>query len=68
MSCVQAVKKYVERMIQESEPGYKIMLMDKETVSIFISKKNSGMFAVFLQIMKWLLICNLDFYYSFSFL
>lgn len=32
MSVVQAVKNYVNKMISESEPGYKIMLMDKETV------------------------------------
>lgn len=33
MSVVQVVKDYVMKMITESEPGYKIMLMDKETVS-----------------------------------
>ncbi|CAL4077404.1 unnamed protein product, partial [Meganyctiphanes norvegica] len=32
MSVVQAVKNYVQKMINESEPGYKIMLMDKETL------------------------------------
>ncbi|KAG7154636.1 vacuolar protein sorting-associated protein 45-like [Homarus americanus] len=36
MSVVQAVKNYVSKMITESEPGYKIMLMDKETTS-FVS-------------------------------
>lgn len=36
MSVVQAVKNYVNKMITESEPGYKIMLMDKETTS-FVS-------------------------------
>ncbi|KAK7068417.1 vacuolar protein sorting-associated protein 45 [Halocaridina rubra] len=36
MSLVQAVKDYVSKMITESEPGYKIMLMDKETTS-FVS-------------------------------
>lgn len=36
MSVVQAVKNYVSKMITESEPGYKLMLMDKETTS-FIS-------------------------------
>ncbi|XP_042877132.1 vacuolar protein sorting-associated protein 45-like [Penaeus japonicus] len=36
MSVVQAVKNYVNKMISESEPGYKIMLMDKETTS-FVS-------------------------------
>ncbi|XP_069958073.1 vacuolar protein sorting-associated protein 45 [Cherax quadricarinatus] len=36
MSVVQAVKSYVNKMITESEPGYKIMLMDKETTS-FVS-------------------------------
>ena len=33
MSLIQVVKNYVTKMITESEPGYKIMLMDKETVS-----------------------------------
>lgn len=33
MSLVQVIKNYVTKMIKESEPGYKIMLMDKETVS-----------------------------------
>lgn len=34
MGTVGAVKNYVESFIRESEPGYKIMLMDRETVSI----------------------------------
>lgn len=33
MGAVGAIKNYIENMIKESEPGYKIMLMDKETVS-----------------------------------
>ncbi|XP_063877398.1 vacuolar protein sorting-associated protein 45-like [Scylla paramamosain] len=36
MSVVQVIKNYVVKMITESEPGYKIMLMDKETTS-FVS-------------------------------
>lgn len=36
MGAVGAVKKYIETMIKDCEPGYKIMLMDKETVSIHI--------------------------------
>ncbi|XP_064086038.1 vacuolar protein sorting-associated protein 45-like [Macrobrachium nipponense] len=36
MSVVHAVRNYIIKMINESEPGYKIMLMDKETTS-FVS-------------------------------
>lgn len=34
MNVVQAVKQYITRMIQESGAGMKVLLMDKETVSI----------------------------------
>lgn len=34
MNVISAVKNYVNKMIEESEPGMKILLMDKETTSI----------------------------------
>ncbi|KAF2368612.1 Sec1-like protein [Trinorchestia longiramus] len=34
MGAVGAIKSYIETMIRDSEPGYKIMLMDKETTGI----------------------------------
>ena len=33
MNVVLAVKQYVAKMIEESGPGMKVLLMDKETVS-----------------------------------
>lgn len=35
MNVVLAVKQYVAKMIEESGPGMKVLLMDKETVSFF---------------------------------
>ncbi|XP_018007778.1 vacuolar protein sorting-associated protein 45 [Hyalella azteca] len=34
MGAVGAIKSYIETMIRDSEPGYKIMLMDRETTAI----------------------------------
>lgn len=34
MNLVTAVKKYVAKMTEESGPGMKVLLMDKETVTI----------------------------------
>uniref|UniRef100_V9KNW6 Vacuolar protein sorting-associated protein 45 n=1 Tax=Callorhinchus milii TaxID=7868 RepID=V9KNW6_CALMI len=34
MNVVQAVKEYISKMIEESGPGMKVLLMDKETTSI----------------------------------
>lgn len=33
MNVIQAVKQYISKMIEESGPGMKVLLMDKETVS-----------------------------------
>lgn len=33
MNVVQAVKLYITKMTEESGPGMKVILMDKETVS-----------------------------------
>jgi len=33
MNVILAVKQYVSKMIDESGPGMKVLLMDKETVS-----------------------------------
>lgn len=35
MNCISAVKMYITKMTDESGPGMKVLLMDKETVSIF---------------------------------
>lgn len=34
MNVVSAVKMYITRMAEESGPGMKVLLMDKQTVSI----------------------------------
>lgn len=34
MNVVLAVKMYISKMIEESGPGMKVLLMDKETVCI----------------------------------
>ena len=34
MDVVQGVKQYISRMIKESGAGMKVLLMDKETVSV----------------------------------
>jgi len=33
MNVILAVKQYISKMIDESGPGMKVLLMDKETVS-----------------------------------
>jgi vacuolar protein sorting-associated protein 45 len=38
MNVVSAVKMYVTRMAEESGPGMKVLLMDKQTVSICIPR------------------------------
>jgi hypothetical protein len=38
MNVVAAVKMYITRMAEESGPGMKVLLMDKETVSLWIIK------------------------------
>lgn len=35
MNVTLAVKQYVSKMIENSGPGMKVLLMDKETVSVF---------------------------------
>lgn len=37
MNVVQAVKMYITKMTEESGPGMKVILMDKETVSRILS-------------------------------
>lgn len=36
MNVVFAVKQYVSKMIEDSGPGMKVLLMDKETVSLLL--------------------------------
>jgi hypothetical protein len=38
MNVVAAVKMYITRMAEESGPGMKVLLMDKQTVSLWIMK------------------------------
>jgi hypothetical protein len=38
MNVVAAVKMYITRMAEESGPGMKVLLMDKQTVSLWIIK------------------------------
>ena len=35
MNVILAVKQYVTKMIEDSGPGMKVLLMDKETVSFY---------------------------------
>lgn len=37
MNVILAVKQYVTKMIEDSGPGMKVLLMDKETVSEYLS-------------------------------
>lgn len=39
MDVITAVKLYINKMTTESGPGMKILLMDKDTVSIFLDDK-----------------------------
>jgi len=36
MNVILAIKQYISKMIDDSGPGMKVLLMDKETVSFFI--------------------------------
>jgi vacuolar protein sorting-associated protein 45 len=48
MNVVSAVKMYVTRMAEESGPGMKVLLMDKQTVSICIQRfSTSGVLYTF---------------------
>jgi hypothetical protein len=38
MNVVAAVKMYITRMAEESGPGMKVLLMDKQTVSLWVIK------------------------------
>ena len=46
MNVLLAVRMYISKMIQESGPGMKVLLMDRETVSINILFKQ--IFIIFL--------------------
>lgn len=35
MNVIQAVKMYITKMTEESGPGMKVIVMDKETVRLF---------------------------------
>ena len=39
MNVILAVKQYITRMIEDSGPGMKVLLMDKETVSLEIQAR-----------------------------
>ena len=41
MNVVLAVKQYISKMIEDSGPGMKILLMDKETVSEKVYEKSA---------------------------
>lgn len=36
MSVVTAVRLYIDKMIEESGPGMKVLMMDRETVSFYV--------------------------------
>ena len=38
MNVILAVKQYISKMIEDSGPGMKVLLMDKETVGLGIGK------------------------------
>lgn len=42
MNVVLAVKQYVSKMIEDSGPGMKVLLMDKETVSLLLPRIRVG--------------------------
>ena len=44
MNVILAVKQYISKMIEDSGPGMKVLLMDKETVSVGIEKNLSGLY------------------------
>lgn len=41
MNVIEAVKMYITKMTEESGPGMKVILMDKETVGFLLSPLNS---------------------------
>ena len=43
MNVILAVKQYISKMIEDSGPGMKVLLMDKETVSVEIEKNISAL-------------------------
>lgn len=51
MNVVQAVKMYITKMTEESGPGMKVILMDKETVSRILSNYFSRDFFLKLQLL-----------------
>lgn len=42
MNVVLAVKQYISKMIEDSGPGMKVLLMDKETVSVLLPRVRAG--------------------------
>lgn len=50
MNVVQAVKMYITKMTEESGPGMKVILMDKETVSRILSNFSTDFYMNFLQL------------------
>jgi vacuolar protein sorting-associated protein 45 len=46
MNVVAAVKMYVTRMAEESGPGMKVLLMDKQTVSLWVIKLSPSEFTI----------------------
>lgn len=42
MNVVFAVKQYISKMIEDSGPGMKVLLMDKETVSSLLLRVCEG--------------------------
>lgn len=47
MNVVQAVKMYITKMTEESGPGMKVILMDKETVSRILSNFSTDFYMNF---------------------
>lgn len=43
MNVIQAVKLYITKMTEESGPGMKVILMDKETVSFALNYLNEAL-------------------------
>jgi vacuolar protein sorting-associated protein 45 len=49
MNVVAAVKMYVTRMTEESGPGMKVLLMDKQTVSLWVIKFSPSEFIIMVR-------------------
>lgn len=49
MNVVAAVKMYITRMAEESGPGMKVLLMDKQTVSLWIMKFSPSEVAIMVR-------------------